>query len=134
MKDLKVTNTELREKLVGLLRVTPCKDVGCDKCKDAGDDCWLGKHADYLIANGVTLNQWISVEDEEPKRRGHYFIAFKFKGSDMRFFGEAMWYDDIPDNGFVKGDHFSNEGVEGMYVTHWMKIPPLPSLLKEIEE
>jgi hypothetical protein len=44
----------------------------------------------------------------------------------MQFFGEAMWHDDIPDNGYVKGNHFSNEGVAGMYVTHWMEIPKLP--------
>lgn len=71
-------------------------------------------------------SSWISVDDEKPKRRGRYFIAYKFDGSDMRFYGEAMWHDDIPDNGYVQGDHFSNEGVNGMYVTHWMNIPKLP--------
>ena len=84
--------------------------------------------ADHLIAHGVTVQEWISVEDRLPKKRGHYFIAYRFKGdgADMRFFGEAMWHDDIPDNGYVKGNHFSNEGVDGMYVTHWMEIPKLP--------
>ncbi len=89
--------------------------------------------AEYLVANGVTFakdtdapSKWISVEDEKPKRRGHYFIAYKFAGSDMRFYGEAFWHDDIPDNGYVQGNHFSNEGVDGMYVTHWMKIPTPP--------
>ena len=83
---------------------------------------------DYLIANGVTVNEWISVKDRLPKKRGHYFIAYRFMddGANMQFFGEAMWHDDIPDNGYVKGDHFSNEGVDGMHVTHWMEIPPLP--------
>ena len=70
--------------------------------------------------------KWIPVSERLPKYRGHYFIAYKFKLSDMQFFGEAMWHDDIPDNGYVKGNHFSNEGVDGMYVTHWMEIPPLP--------
>lgn len=75
--------------------------------------------------------QWIRVEDEKPPRRGHYFIAYKFAGSDMRFYGKAVWHDDIPDNGYVKGDHFSNEGLDGMYVTHWMHIPKLPEPPKE---
>ena len=70
--------------------------------------------------------KWIPVTEDKPKRRGHYFIAYRFKGSDMQFFGEAMWHDDIPDNGYVKRNHFSNEGVNGMYVTHWMEIPELP--------
>ena len=72
------------------------------------------------------MMEWISVEDEKPKSRGHYFIAYKFAGSDMHFYGEAMWHDDILGNGYIQGDHFSNEGVNGMYVTHWMKIPKLP--------
>lgn len=116
-----MTNTELREKLAKILREVQ----------------YLGgleyQIADRLIANGVTFakdtdvpTNWISVKHEKPKRRGNYFIAYKFKGSDMRFFGEAMWHDDIPDNGFVKGDHFSNEGMNGMYVTHWMEIPVPP--------
>ena len=74
------------------------------------------------------VQEWTSVKDRLPKKRGHYFIAYRFMGdgADMQFFGEAMWHDDIPDNGYVKGNHFSNEGVDGMYVTHWMEIPPLP--------
>ena len=116
------------EKLAELLK--KCPDIirawGCEY-EDAAAD---------LIANGVRLeekkatsdrtSEWISVEEDKPKRRGHYFIAYRFKGFDMQFFGEAMWHDDIPDNGYVKGDHFSNEGVNGMYVTHWMEIPSLP--------
>lgn len=89
--------------------------------------------AGWLISNGVTVQKWISVEDEKPKRRGNYFITYKFAGSDMRFYGEAFWHDDIPDNGYVQGNHFSNEGVDGMYVTHWMEIqkPPKGGTLGE---
>jgi hypothetical protein len=43
----------------------------------------------------------------------------------MRFYGEAMFHPE-GGNGFVDRPHFSNEGVDGMYVTHWMKIPKLP--------
>ena len=70
-------------------------------------------------------SEWISVDEDLPKKRGHYFIAYKFDGSDMRFYGEAMFH---PEGGncFVDRPHFSNEGVDGMYVTHWMKIPKLP--------
>lgn len=99
----------------------------------AKDLCSIDRQAEFLLANGVTfakdtdvLSKWISVEDDKPKHRGHYFIAYKFAGSDMRFYGEAFWHDDIPDNGYVKGNHFSNEGVDGMYVTHWMEIQELP--------
>ena len=111
---------DTREKLIEL--------VTAALCNQSAEEV-----ADHLIANGVTISnletvnkEWIPVTEDKPKRRGHYFIAYRFKGSDMQFFGEAMWHDDIPDNGYVKGNHFSNEGVNGMYVTHWMEIPKLP--------
>ncbi len=70
-------------------------------------------------------SKWISVKDEMPKRMKRYFIAYKFDGSDMRFYGEAMFHPE-GGNGCVDRPHFSNEGVDGMYVTHWMEIPKLP--------
>ena len=118
-----------REKLIEL-----CKQANDELRLRQGCSTW-GDFADCLIANGVTISnletvdkEWIPVTEDKPKRIGHYFIAYRFKGdgADMQFFGEAMWHDDIPDNGYVKGNHFSNEGVDGMYVTHWMEIPKLP--------
>ena len=66
---------------------------------------------------------WVPIEHAKPPRRDEYFIAYVFGDSDMHFYGAAMWHDDCPDNGYVKGDHFSNEGVDGMRVTHWARIP-----------
>lgn len=77
-------------------------------------------------ANGVTVQEWIPVEDEQkPKDRKHYFIAYVFGDSDMHFFGEAM-YHAFEGNDLVDRPHFSNEGVNDMRVTHWMEIPKLP--------
>lgn len=70
-------------------------------------------------------SKWISVKEERPKRMKRYFIAYEFEGSDMRFYGEAMFHPE-GGNGCVDRPHFSNEGVDGMYVTHWMEIPKLP--------
>jgi hypothetical protein len=60
----------------------------------------------------------------------NYFIAYVFGDFDMHFFSEAK-YHAYGGNGIVEGPHFSNEGVEGMRVTHWMPIPTLP---KEVED
>ena len=76
------------------------------------------------------VQEWISVEDErKPKDRKNYFIAYVFDDSDMHFFGEAKYYA-YEGNGIVDLPHFSNEGVNGMRVTHWMEIPHLPQLPK----
>lgn len=70
--------------------------------------------------------KWIPIEDEQkPKDRKNYFIAYVFGESDMHFFGEAKYYA-YGGNGVVDRPHFSNEGVNGMRVTHWMEIPKLP--------
>ena len=72
------------------------------------------------------VQEWISVKDErKPKDRRNYFIAYVFGDSNMHFFGEAK-YHAYEGNGIVDRPHFSNEGVDGMRVTHWMEIPKLP--------
>ena len=117
-----------REEAICIIEKEIQIDVRCCTHEDA---CRFEDALRMAIAALWEQPQWISVEDEKPKSRGHYFIAYKFAGSDMRFYGEAFWHDDIPDNGYVQGDHFSNEGVDGMYVTHWMEIPKLPEPPKE---
>lgn len=83
--------------------------------------------ADYLIANGVTIQEWIAVEDERKPQNGrNCFISYVFGDSDMHFFGEAK-YHAYGGNGIVDRPHFSNEGMNGMRVTHWMEIPKLPN-------
>ena len=75
-------------------------------------------------------SMWISVDDErKPVDRKRYFIAYVFGDSDIHFYGEAM-YHAYEGNGLVERPHFSNEGVEGLRVTHWMEIPSLPQSQK----
>ena len=83
------------------------------------------REQDATDKNDGRKKEWISVEDGRPKRMKRYFITYKFEGSDMRFYGEAMFHPE-GGNGCVDRPHFSNEGVDGMYVTHWMEIPQLP--------
>ena len=126
---------DVREKLVELLIKgndacvgTDCFE-GCNLYFEA--DCLYKLMADVLIANGVTVQEWISVNDErKPKQLQECLCVCRFdddtKG-EWRFYNILKWHD-VPyqDNGIVNRPHFTDEGVHGMVVTHWMPLPKLP--------
>ena len=61
---------DVREKLVKLLKTNACPSpFMCDPtCKYYGfGDCFPDRFADYLIAHGVTTQEWISVDDRLPE-------------------------------------------------------------------
>ena len=86
--------------------------------------------ADCLLANGVTVQEWISVVDRLPKETGRYLavkerIAPDYLGGNrtdiiiLRFF---------IDKGFRMPAHIPdwiNEEINEE-VTHWMPLPELP--------
>ena len=60
----------VREKLVELLKTNACPSPFiCDQaCKYYGyGDCFPYRFADHLISNGVTVQEWISVNDRLPE-------------------------------------------------------------------
>lgn len=61
---------DVRKKLVELLKTNACPSpFMCDPtCKYYGfGDCFPDRFADYLIAHGVTTQEWISVDDRLPE-------------------------------------------------------------------
>ena len=73
--------------------------------------------ADHLIANGVTVQEWISVKDRLPDEDGYYLCnvrSFAFRGS---FYAAMLKYDN---GGFIEGHIYTDD------VTHWMPIPMPP--------
>ena len=61
---------DVRENLVELLKTNACPSpFMCDPtCKYYGfGDCFPDRFADYLIAHGVTVQEWISVDDRLPE-------------------------------------------------------------------
>lgn len=80
--------------------------------------------------------EWISVKDRLPKTRREYLCICKFgEDSEYRFYNILMFHPEKEaDNGFVKGPHFSNEGMNDMRVTHWMPLPKMPVLEKGEKE
>ena len=74
--------------------------------------------ADHLIRNGVTVQEWVSVDDRLPEENGRYLTVnktwdYKICVFDLWFDG-GFWYIDEED------DLFNFE------VTHWMPMPQPP--------
>ena len=71
-----------------------------------------GEFSDYLIQNGVTVQEWISVEDRLPKKDEIVIIC---TDENFIYAGEL-----IGDTWFLDNDSWAET------VTHWMPLPLPP--------
>lgn len=114
-----------REKLVGLCEdiILSCKASLCTDCEHNNIDyphC-MGVHfADHLIANGVTVQQWIPVTERLPGTEGSYLV-YTERGSvyASHFYTEKKFA-----SGYVREASWSQRGK--VKVTHWMPLPEPP--------
>jgi hypothetical protein len=58
-------------------------------------------------------HNWISVQDRQPEKVGHYLGWDAGHGASTAFFNEGRWQDCF--------------GWEDAPITHWMPLPPMPS-------
>ena len=115
---------DVMEKLVELLTNSPQLDVL---------DWTTGweEAANYLIANGVTVQKWISVDDRLPEESGLYItfgctavpirLLHNFD-KDMGKFG--VWWDYDTDG----KKHPRYRFIEAEDITHWMPLPSTEGL------
>ena len=84
--------------------------------------------ADGLIANGVTVQEWISVKDRLPEKDENYIVTVCDEGCSA---GEGIWYSTVVVvaeyykgswTWYDGGHEYSLDGI----VTHWMPMPELP--------
>ena len=103
-----------REKLVALIenakRAMKSENLSCNIARN-------GFVADFLIANGVTIQRWIPVEERLPQEQGFYRVYHK----NSKAISDRFYYKDCP-------DLFVN--VTGDPITHWKPIEQPP---KEVE-
>ena len=69
--------------------------------------------ADHLIMNGVTVQEWISVEDELPEDQEEVLVCTRSKNGIRNI-----------DKGYMAIDRFIHRGRAE--VTHWMPMPNPP--------
>ena len=128
---------DVREKLVELLKTLPTRNGYTD----------LEDIADHLIANGVTVQEWISVTERLPensKKEGafcpRYFVMTKYGESFgwynpnfkswfvlFWFFTDRLLAQEID---FARADVPKIVKVPDGVVTHWMPLPLAPEDMK----
>ena len=116
---------DVREKLVEML-----EEHGSGLCTACG-------LADYLIANGVTVHEWISVDDRLPDDEQEILVIahgwggrLVYVGSHKRVEAQKSWLTGITN----KSSEWSLWGwsyLKEPMVTHWMPMPQPP---KEVEQ
>ena len=102
-----MTTMDFREKMVQLL-------------KDIMPLFTFEEQVDHLIANGVTMQEWISVEDRLPEAGG-YVVCIAKRNPFSRFMPMVAR---IEKNGWVNPitEQYISE------VTHWMPMPSTEGL------
>ena len=124
---------DVREKLVELI------EKASYECDEGTRDLYDMREvadgiADFLIANGVTVQEWISVKDRLPEKDGSYLVVSNYFGNhqsiNVRSFAKAgetvseydlageknVWYRYDIECGYLSINS----------ITHWMPLPQLP--------
>lgn len=110
---------DAREKLVELL-VEFVEVDAWDNGEFIEKDIDFKEIASNLIANGVTVQQWISASDRFPERTGSYIVC-----TDKGAICTAKFYSDFPTGFRYKEQHWNNSRLN-KHITHWMPLPQPP--------
>ena len=103
---------DVREKLIELLN-----EAFFDYNHGKGDGYIPRNFADHLIANGVTVQEWISVDDRLPEETINCIVHYQHAYCD----NDDYWAIGMC---FYDGEKFQ---IDPAYkVTHWMPLPVPP--------
>ena len=120
---------DVREKLIEILR----KPIFPHELVDPTEAV-----ADYLLDSGVTVQEWISVEDELPEMGEHYqsedvLVCIDYRPDDPDTTEDSyVSIDHVDFNCFGQGkfscerDDPRNGEPSPYFVTHWMPMPNPP--------
>ena len=109
---------DVREKLIEILR----KPIFPHELADQTEAV-----ADYLLANGVTVQEWISVEDRLPDNKEHdWVLAQVVEDNGFMHIPRVMEYRQAKNDWFEETYGWLSEHDGVFTVTHWMPLPEPP--------
>ena len=93
----------------------------------------LGDIADYLISHGVTVQEWISVDDRLPENSGYYLVVYRDKYNESISIAFDMyvkcnigeWWESEFACDITKQFLWAAK-LQEQEVTHWMPLPQPP--------
>lgn len=114
---------DVRGKLVELLLQEDdvCEPSDCKYCGVKGS-CGYYRTADRLIANGVTVQEWISVEDRLPKNEKPVLTFVGYEESMIGFITVSSYFCFEP-NPHWQWDGLLNDEQKTLF---WMPLPQTP--------
>lgn len=112
-----------RDKLIELLK--KADKIASKKLIMDYDDA-IADNADYLIANGVTVQEWISVKDRLPDESGEYVVLNDAAHQDVLMYSEKYKLFNACD--FLEEDFALKNSIK---VTHWMPLLKPPKKAEE---
>ena len=109
---------DVREKLIEILR----KPIFPHELVDPTEAV-----ADYLLDNGVTVQEWISVEDRLPDNKEHdWVLAQVVEDNGYMHIPKVMEYRQLRNDWFEETYGWLSEHNGLFSVTHWMPLPERP--------
>ena len=85
------------------------------------------KIADYLISNGITVQEWISVKDRLPDNKEHdWVLAQVVEDNGYMHIPKVMEYRQLRNDWFEETYGWLSEHNGLFSVTHWMPLPNPP--------
>ena len=123
---------DVREKLVEIMENLGCNDEYCKDCEFCNDiDGCVHRQkeiiADRLIANGVTVQEWISVKERLPDNKEHdWVLAQVVEDNGYMHIPKVMEYRQLRNDWFEETYGWLSEHNGLFSVTHWMPLPNPP--------
>ena len=114
---------DVREKLVEILKQAPFEGKVLDE--------WWGEEkikriADHLIRNGVTVQEWISVEDKLPPYNHNVLVYRPNMAMEILVDNYSGYYGEDDDEWYEGWAKYGTDIHGKPVITHWQYLPQPP--------